>query len=190
MSRDVVLGFDPASRAGWAALDFDARVIESGTWLVRRGDYTGDRWLALHGHLAELFERYRGRVAALAIERPPVYDDVRWNTIRILFGQAALAEMVAARYCVDAVFVHPSQLKKRATGSGRATKAEVVDAVVAETGPLSVEPGGDTKAEQSRREKARSDEADARASALWLLDRYDRDALVRGELIAKVGDGS
>lgn len=184
MSRDVVIGFDPATVAGWAVLDLEGGLVESGTWVSGSGDYTGDRWLSLHGKLTELFERYKGRVAALAIERPPIHGDIPWSTSRVLFGQVAVAEMIAARNCCDAAFVHPSQLKKRATGNGRASKSDVVEAVADELGPLAVEPGGATKAERSRRDKARSDEADARAAALWLLDSYDREALAHGELVA------
>lgn len=182
VKRDVVIGFDPASVAGWAVFALNGRLLESGAWTIRRGDFTGDRWIDLHGRLVELFERYRGRVAAVVIERPVVYRGIQWDTLRVLFGQAALVDLIASRHCADSVFVPPATLKKHVAGNGRASKAEVIDAVVRATGPLSTEAGGETEAERARRDKARSDEADARATVLWLLDVYDRADLAMGIL--------
>lgn len=183
--RDLIIGLDLASVAGWAVFDLDGKLVESGSWDVSLGgDYQGDRWLAFHVNVTWLFERYAGRVAALVMERPVTYGKNPWSTSRVLFGQASIAEMVAARNCCESLFVHPAQLKKRATGQGNATKRQVIDAMVEETGPLAIEPGGDTKTERARRDKARSDEADARAAALWLLDNYEREDLARGELVA------
>jgi Holliday junction resolvasome RuvABC endonuclease subunit len=168
-TRDLVFGFDPASSAGWAVFDLDGNVVESGAWAVGKDgtDYPGDRWMMLEQAAASLLDRYPGRIAAAAIERP---STVQWNTARVLFGQAAIIEWVCARAGVESVLVAPSSIKKAATGDGRADKSVVRDAM-ADLAPL-----------QARTAKGREDEADARGACVWLLATHDRAALKRGEL--------
>lgn len=169
--RDLVIGFDGASSAGWAVLDLGENVISSGAWDVGRdadSQLAGDRWMLLDQEISELLDTHRGRVGAVAIERP---SNVQWASSRVLFGQSAIVEMAAARRVIESVLVSPSSIKKITTGNGRATKREV-QAAMRKLAPL-----------RASTPKGREDESDARGAALWLLRTHCHRALAAGDLV-------
>jgi Holliday junction resolvasome RuvABC endonuclease subunit len=184
-TRDLVIGLDLTTCTGWAALELDGRLDDSGAWDMSQPSdaHDGDLWVAFGGRLEKLLTRYSGRICALAFERPTIYG--HWDASRIAFGQAALVELAAARRMIPTITVSAGTMRKVTTGKGRATKAEVQRAVIDRTGDLRTERGGSTKTERDRRDKLRGDEADARAVVIVVIERYQPDELRDGRLVKR-----
>ncbi len=182
MKRDVIICLDLASDAGWAVFGLDGRLIASGVWDVgrRKGAHEGERWATWRWNVAALLAEYAGRVAALAYERPLLYArkgaGADYNTARVIFGQAAVAEAEAFVQVVEVITVQPSEMKQELAGSGNASKDMMIAAAEEKWGPLSIEADG-----TDATKKKRSDEADARAVGMYVLSHYDLAALAIGE---------
>jgi Holliday junction resolvasome RuvABC endonuclease subunit len=188
--RDVFGCIDLASIAGFSVFNLNGLLLESGSWAFEPGPHKGDRWLDFRSETSRLLSRYSGRMALLAMERPVLYGDPGkdWNTARVMFGQSALIELDAARLGIPTTMVSPSEIKMFVTGNGNAPKGEVIRAVERELGPLSTALEERTASDRKRSEKARSDEADARALGLYILGSFDMTRLRAGALV-RLGDG-
>jgi Holliday junction resolvasome RuvABC endonuclease subunit len=179
MIRDLILCLDLASIVGWALFTIDGQLVDSGVWEIESGDHDGDRWASFRAKLSARLFQYRERLAGVAMERPVMYGKPGqdWTTGRVMFGQAAIVEMEAVRWMLPTLMIPPSEIKSVVTGNGNASKQQVITAIEAQLGQLSTRPGGRTKTDRERRDKARSDEADARGVGLVVLARYSRSAL-------------
>jgi len=179
--RDVVINLDLGSNAGWAVFSLGDELLESGSWSVgkRSGAHPGERWSSLRFELLMLLDRYRGRVSAIAFERPIIYGGKRsYTAARVIFAQAAIVESVAFEHVVEVIEIQPSVAKKLLTGNGHATKEEMIEAAVARWGPLEREDDG-----REDTVKARGDEADARAIGHYVLGAYCLEGLAAGEVL-------
>lgn len=166
MARDLFIGLDLATSAGWAVSDLKGVILASGNWYCKNDvdGFPGDRWIAYANALEGLLVQYKGRVQSVGYERPPVFSPVKgkgiqYSTVRVLFGQAALVEMLCSRHAIETESVQPATLKKVVTGKGNAPKQAVHDAVVKKTGPIHATGAG------------KFDQADARGVCLVMVDR-------------------
>jgi Holliday junction resolvasome RuvABC endonuclease subunit len=170
----VIVCLDLANDAGWAVFDLDGKLIASGTWRVGRRpkSHPGERWSEFRFELAALLEVYRGRVVCVAYERPIIYGGPRsYNTARIIFAQAAIADSVALLYGIDLVIeVQPKAMKKLLTGNGNASKALMSTKAEEKWGALAQDDDGTEIAV-----KLRGDEADARAVGNYVLTNHEDD---------------
>ena len=136
-----ILAIDPGTRTGWAWLDTDGGGPEHGTvaFALERGESAGMRFLKfrawLHGAMAEgkpdlvIYERAHHRGGAAT---------------EVCVGMTTRIQEEAERMGAEYVAVHTASLKKHATGSGRAGKAEMISAARERWG---VEPIDDNEAD-------------------------------------------
>lgn len=148
----VILGLDLGTHTGWAAICPDGR-IESGVqhFEVARGDSPGMRWLRFNAWLDEV----------LRLTHPDlvVYEQAHHRggaATEITIGFATRVQEACAEWGTEHTTVHSATLKKFATGNGRASKDEMIEA--AETRW----PGSFAH-----------DEADARWVAEWARTKYE-----------------
>lgn len=179
VARDLILCLDLASIVGWALFTTDGHLFASGVWEIDDGEHEGDRWSNFRTELAKFLAKYSDRLCGIAMERPILYGITGrdWTSARVLFGQSAIVELEATRWQLPTVMVPPSEIKKLVTDNGNAPKALVTKAIEQQTGPLSTKPGGKNKTERAHRDKARSDEADARGVGLVVIVKYSMSAL-------------
>lgn len=187
MIRDVVLGLDLATRAGWGALTLDGKRLDSGAWplapRVRRSK--ADRWVRFQLALTDLLRCYEGRVAVLAIERPfegAARREAKHaaSTPSVAWGLLAIAELAAEIRGIEVVKLPPSRVKLLVAGNGRASKPEVATAVVSRVGDVGVDV-----------ERGPYDTTDALAVGLAALELYDLEALRCGEVVeVELGEGA
>ena len=117
----IIVCIDPGTkRTGYAVFEFNgrsSRLAEAGQVFVRGRDLP-DRLLNIHQGIERLIRRVKPR--HVVIERPFVGKNTR-DAMTLNAGRAVC--MLAAAAAKARVFEYaPSQVKKAATGSGRATK--------------------------------------------------------------------
>jgi hypothetical protein len=150
-----VLCLDLATKTGWAL--FDGERVESGVqnFSLERGDSPGMRYLKFNRWLAEtcLF-------AGDTISKPPeliVYEACHNRggaATEVANGLTTRVQEFCALHHIDHTSVHTSTLKKHATGSGTASKDQMINAAIKRWGII---PADDN-------------EADALCIAHWALD--------------------
>lgn len=130
-----VLALDIASCTGWAA-DRPSRSESDkpvcGSFRVRaEGDDLGAAFVEFEENLEGLIGLHEPNV--LAFEAPLVFggrggSTVQTNhqTVRILFGLAALAELVGTRAGLAVYELHIQAVRKHFVGNGRAQKSDVL----------------------------------------------------------------
>jgi|AACY02.12.fsa_nt_gi Holliday junction resolvasome, endonuclease subunit len=129
-----VLAIDPGGRCGFGVVDDDGLVL-SGCWhLVKSGERHGIRFWRLFHRLSEVY----------AAAGP--FDVVGWETKFALPGASTMNLRVTGGYegvlkawceqlqITDYRGIAPSSLKKRATGNGRAEKADMAAEACRRTG--------------------------------------------------------
>ena len=139
-----ILAVDPATRCGWAHSDGI-----SGTWdlSVRRDESAGMRLIRMTGKLREIHQSCGIDVL--------VYEAARHAAPKMQGALVVQATMqgVIIHWCeehgVEYRGYSPTEIKRHATGSGRANKADMIAAAVARVGHAI---------------------DDNQADALWLLD--------------------
>lgn len=145
-----ILGLDQATTTGFAIAE-SGGIVESGTWELadrrRTGESRGMRYVRFRQELMEVFDRH-----------PDIRLIVHEQTLlrggaatEIANGLKALILETAVRKGVEASCVHTTELKKWATGSGRADKPAMVEACRRRSG----------------RDPRDDNEADAILIALW-----------------------
>ena len=150
----VVLGLDPASKCGWAVAGYK---IHSGVWTLwdtkaDKGEAKGVRYL----RLLECQEAVQDTASLDLI----VYEQAHHRgaaATEYAYGYATHVQSFCARHNIPFAKVHSGTVKKFATGSGKASKEEMVEAA---------------RARWSGFEPETDDEADARFIALWGLEEY------------------
>lgn len=151
----MILALDLATLTGWALAEVvpgpgtiadRARLVSSGQVDLGRTLSAGERLRALDDWLET---RFRDPLRLVAWERP----HLRGGGSFLLAGFAAVATLACERHGCAYVDVHTGTVKKHATGSGRASKADVLTAMAAR---WKVQPRSD-------------DEADALAVLSWAL---------------------
>ena len=123
---NLVLGIDPGTQLGWAVCTHDGRIVMSGvesfTDVANKG--YGAMFVAFRALLRNL-QRNHGPFAAIAYELPFMRGPV---PSRILWGMAAHTQERCAMWRCRPLPVNTMTLKKFATGSGKADKAQMISA--------------------------------------------------------------
>ena len=115
-----ILALDPATVTGWASWHVDDGV-ESGRedFSVHKEGHVGRLWIAIDEWLHEMIRRHRPDIV---VQETPIVQ----GSARIPFGFMTLCQRACAMRDVEWCSVHPSTLKKWATGSGRAKKEDMI----------------------------------------------------------------
>lgn len=111
-----VLAIDPGSASGWYFTDGDT--IRLTTFVVTRKATKGQR-------LKQFFKYGRTfkDIDHLIYEDPYVAS---FKSARFQYAMTGLIEILAAEHSAELTVLHPTTLKKFATGTGRATKDEMI----------------------------------------------------------------
>ena len=122
-----ILALDQATVTGWAVVDDNGVVVDSGVWKLadvkRTGESRGMRYI-----------RFRAKICHAIRSFSPTLICHEQTLLRggaateIANGLKALILEAAAEFRVDVSCVHTAELKKFATGNGRAEKQEMVNA--------------------------------------------------------------
>lgn len=122
-----VLAIDPGSKCGFAVVD-DGGLVLSDCWhLTRSGERPGTRFWRLFHRLSETYAAvgkpdafaYEGRIMGSG----PGETSAKWTNYGGIIGVSlAWCEQVGV---LDVHTMMPATLKKRATGNGRAEKADM-----------------------------------------------------------------
>ena len=144
-----ILAIDPGTHSGWAY--WDGQHLESGVQVfdLKRGESPGMRFLMFRSWLYKfpqpdlyIYEQAHHRGGAAT---------------ELLLGMTTRIQEQAAEVGRDYVSIHSATLKKWSTGSGRASKQDMIDA-----------------AEDRRGLDVHDDnEADAILLCLWARDEYE-----------------
>lgn len=125
-----VLGFDPGlSITGYGCVEGDSirpSIVEGGVFrLTKSGKPVppiGDRLVELHRDVCELLERVKPEL--VAIEGMFAHKDHPGTVIKMAHARGVI--LLAARAAgVEVIELKPAEVKKAATGSGRATKEQM-----------------------------------------------------------------
>lgn len=150
-----ILGLDQATACGWAVVK-NGSVLAAGVWHLddrgRTGESRGMRYVRFRRHLEDTLAIYPG-IRLVCHEQTLLRGGA---ATEIADGLKALILETAAKRQLDVTCVHPSELKKWATGSGRAEKPAMVAACVRKTGRLPID----------------DNEADATLIALWAAEHF------------------
>lgn len=124
-----ILALDQATVTGWAVVEDTGAVIASGVWTLadpkRTGESRGMRYIRFRHHLAETIEAYHP--AMVCHEQTLLRGGA---ATEIANGLKALILEAAAERGLEVSCVHTTELKKWATGSGRAEKPDMMDAAL------------------------------------------------------------
>lgn len=131
-----ILALDPATVTGWAFADmnnFQPPAYGVRLFRKRPKDHPGQRFNEYKVFLHELIMHYAPEI--IYYEHPlfPGKRSSRHNLV-VGFGYEAILHMVTSQYGIKCVPVHPSTLKKWATGYGRAEKGDMIVAATGFTG--------------------------------------------------------
>ena len=151
----TILALDQATVAGWSVVTGDSKVVASGVWRLadkkRTGESRGMRYIRFRHYLNEAMDAYAPTL--ICHEQTLLRGGA---ATEIANGLKALILEVAAERSVDVTCVHTSELKRWATGSGRAEKPAMIEAARRLAGK---EPQDDN-------------EADALLIGLWAAEHY------------------
>lgn len=130
MTTTRVLGIDPGLNiTGYGMLEISthhARVLEAGVLRSKRHDPIEKRLAALHTGLLEIIEQYKP--AVMSVEQ--LYSHYERPRTAILMGHArGVLCLAAGQHDVQVHSYSATQIKKLLTGSGRAPKNQVQEAV-------------------------------------------------------------
>jgi len=124
-----VLGIDPGLRiTGYACVEGDAirpSIVEAGVFRLVKNGVTpdlADRLVELDADLRDLIERVRPN--AIAIET--MFTNIKHPGTIVIMAHGRGVVLLAAKQCgVPILELKPAEVKKAATGSGRATKEQM-----------------------------------------------------------------
>lgn len=158
MSDRLVLGIDPGlTRTGYSLVARDGRggrLVEGGVIRTDREAALSDRLAEIAGALREIIAEHQP--ALVAVEQAFAHGRNLRSSMIIAHVRGAIL-LVAAEHKLPVVQLAPSEVKRLLTGSGRASKEQIQDAIRTELRLASVlEP---------------HDVADASAVALCVLHR-------------------
>ncbi len=158
----IILGIDGGIKTGWAICR-DGKIIESGvqTFDLGRGESPGMRFLRFRRWLRQMTP---AQLWASTEQHVIAYERAHHRggaATEIGVGFCTRIQEFAAEQGYESLPVHTATLKKWATGSGRADKADMVKAALQKTG-LVVSLDGDGMPD---------DQADAILIALWAHDQ-------------------
>lgn len=156
-----ILGIDCGTKTGWAYCDDSFTISGVIDFTLKRGESSGMKFLRFHGWLREMLVKHRP--ALVVYELPHHRGGYATQSLNTMCG---LVMMGCAKREIEYVGVHSATLKKHATGSGRASKEDMLKAARTQFGE-------DVKTD---------DEADALFLMNWGLIEIARRELDEGEL--------
>jgi crossover junction endodeoxyribonuclease RuvC len=120
-----ILGFDPGTRvAGWGLVDAEAgrpaRVVACGAVRLEKYPFP-ERLSRLHDALAEVIARHRPGVFAVE----SVFHGKSFASVLKVGEARGVGLLAAARAGLEVAEFPPAEVKKSATGNGRATKTQM-----------------------------------------------------------------
>lgn len=153
-----VLGIDPGlNRTGYALIERDGRggrLIEGGVIRTDRDRSLPDRLVEIGESLREVIREYEPGL--MAVEQAFAHDRNLRSSMMLAHVRGAIL-LIAAEHRIPVLQLAPAEVKRLLTGSGRATKEQVQDAIRNELRlPAVLEP---------------NDVSDASAVALCVLHR-------------------
>jgi Holliday junction resolvasome RuvABC endonuclease subunit len=133
-----VLALDCSTNVGWALFDGPHAAPRFGTWRAPSAhlhDNLGRAFVALEAWLVDMVRVHQPDVIAF---EAPIMPFVQRredhhsspDVVRLLVGLVSIVELVATRSRLRCIEVPVPTAKKRMTGSGWATKRDMVNAVV------------------------------------------------------------
>ena len=158
----VILALDQATLTGYAVVNENGLIHESGTWLLadrkRTGESRGMRYIRFEAELRKIMGRWRPE---LVVHEQTILRG--GAATEIANGLKAIILKVAAERETEVSCVHTSELKHWATGNGKAEKEDMVRAA---TGFLKCH------SEAGKAVPDDDNEADAICIGLWAAERY------------------
>jgi len=158
----VILALDQATLTGYAVVNEQGRIHESGTWMLadrkRTGESRGMRYIRFEAELQKIIGRWRPEL--IVHEQTLLRGGA---ATEIANGLKAIVLKLAAERGVEVSCVHTSELKHWATGDGKAEKAAMIQAA---TGFLK------GHSETGKAAPDDDNEADAICIGLWAAERY------------------
>ena len=142
-----ILGLDLATITGWAVSDGSSGIFSIAP---RKGESVGVRYLTLRKRLNAIIEKHQD-LKLVGYEHPLL----RGYSSTYAAGYTAVVQEWCANHGLECAFVWPSELKKFVTGSGNASKEDVIAAV---------QMRGFTPVDDN--------EADAISVMLWAQDKF------------------
>jgi len=130
--KNKIIGFDPASvrNLGWSRVHTeDTKVVqcEAGTFVISKVE---EPWQSLWP-IMQVVDDFLQKESPdfVVVEQTKTFGGFIGGQVA---GCMGVILACCGKYGVDVKFVHPTHLKKILTGSGKATKAQVKNAVIAE----------------------------------------------------------
>jgi len=128
-----ILALDTATQTGWA-LQADHLVdkvmhdtLDLKKYANMKKYHTGRRHLEFQEFLTGILERDK---IDLVIKEQGFFATSQAKAAKLLYGFHAVTEMVCCRFEVEVVDLHSATLKKYTTGDGRASKEDMIDAMI------------------------------------------------------------
>lgn len=129
-----LLALDQATLTGWAVLDECGSVTESGVWKLadprRTGESRGMRYVRFRSFLRQTLDKYQD-IRLIVHEQTLLRGGA---ATEIANGLKALILEAAAEREMDVTCVHTSELKRFATGNGRAEKRDMMETCLSRFG--------------------------------------------------------
>lgn len=121
----MILGLDLGSRTGWAIMPSRGLVVAAGWWDIApiRGESPGCRYLKLRAHLAEVHRAFPS-LHVIAYEQAHHRGG---PATEYAAGCVATVQAYAAEHNLEHASYHSATLKLAATGSGRASKEQMIE---------------------------------------------------------------
>jgi len=122
-----ILALDLASVTGWATNVHGRRsgVVD---FALKRGESPGMRFLRARAWLAELWCLFDGQIDVIVYEQAHHRGGA---ATAVCVGLATELQAFAAQHNIETMPVHTATLKKFATGNGRSSKKDMVQAAMA-----------------------------------------------------------
>ncbi len=127
----IILGIDPGlARVGFGLIETSSKkikMLDCGIIKTNKSESEGERMVEIAKDLSELIQKWNPNLAA--VEKFFFYKSS--TTISVVQARGVIM-MSLARFQIPIVEYPPMQIKLALTGSGRAEKNEVIDAVTRE----------------------------------------------------------
>lgn len=134
-----ILALDQATVTGWAVASDEGRVVDSGVWKLadprRTGESRGMRYVRFRAFLRQTLDAHPD-IGLVVHEQTLLRGGA---ATEIANGLKALILEAAAERGLDVTCVHTAELKRFATGSGRAEKPEMMEACLSRFGIMPID---------------------------------------------------
>lgn len=139
-----ILALDQATTTGFAVVNENGNILDSGVWLLadkkRTGESRGMRYVRFRHNLEEIFRKHP-EISMIVHEQTLLRGGAATEIANGL--KALILEQAELRH-VEVSCVHTSELKKFATGNGKAEKPDMEKACFALSG---ISPRDDNEAD-------------------------------------------